>query len=166
MQEDDGKMGHVEIRLRLGNPVDPTRKPLDQTAVVDTGPTFTTIPKSVSEELGLRKIGKRRVRTATEFDTLDQSFASVEIDGNFTVTPVLVSEKLDKILLGVITLEALALTVDPTTGRLKEAETYLLFQSTGKNEQRKPGGFCPIITLFCHPVDCSVNLRCSSRDNS
>ena len=122
-------MGHVEIQLKLGNPVDPTRKPLERAALVDTGATFTTIPRSISEELGLKTIGKRRVRTATEFNTLDESFASVEIDGNVTVTPVLVSEKLDKILVGVITLEALALTVDPTTGRLKEAETYLLFET-------------------------------------
>ena len=42
------------------------------------------------------------------------------------VTPILVSDTLDKILVGVITLEALGLTVDPTTGQLKEVETYLL----------------------------------------
>lgn len=122
-------MGRVEIQLKLGNPLDPTRKPLERTALVDTGATFTTIPRSISEELGLKIIGKRRVRTATEFNTLDESFASVEIDGNVRVTPVLVSEKLDKILVGVITFEALALAVDSTTGRLKEAETYLLFES-------------------------------------
>jgi aspartyl protease family protein len=46
--------------------------------------------------------------------------------GYLTVTPILVSDTLDKILVGVITLEALGLTVDPTTGQLKEAETYLL----------------------------------------
>jgi len=119
-------MGHVNVELRLANPVNPTGTTMEATALVDTGATFTTIPRKISDKLGLRVTGKRKVRTATQIVTLEQSFASVEINGNLTVTPVLISETLDKILVGVITLEALGLTVDPTTGQLKEAETYLL----------------------------------------
>lgn len=119
-------MGHVNVRLKLANPVNPSGATIEATALVDTGATFTTIPRSLSDKLGLRATGRRKVRTATQIENLEQSFASVDIDGNLTVTPVLVSETLDKILLGVITLEALGLTVDPTTGRLNEAETYLL----------------------------------------
>jgi len=39
---------------------------------------------------------------------------------------MLVSDKMDKTLLGVFTLEALGLTVDISTGKLKEAEILLL----------------------------------------
>jgi clan AA aspartic protease len=119
-------MGHVNVKLKLANPVNPSGAPVETTALVDTGATFTTIPRGISEKLGLLATGKRKVRTATQIEILEQSFASVEIDGNLTVTPVLVSETLDKVLIGVITLEALGLAVDPTTGRLNEAETYLL----------------------------------------
>jgi predicted aspartyl protease len=42
------------------------------------------------------------------------------------VTPVLVTDTLDLVLVGVITLEALSLVVDPTTGELRESEAYLL----------------------------------------
>lgn len=119
-------MGHVNVKLKLANPVSPGGTAVEASALVDTGATFTTIPRHVSEELGLRVTGKRRVRTAAQLEILEQSFASVEINGNMTVTPILVSDTLDKILVGVITLEALGLTVDPTTGQLKEAETYLL----------------------------------------
>jgi aspartyl protease family protein len=119
-------MGHVNVKLKLGNPVSPSTTAIEASALVDTGATFTTIPRHMSEKLGLRVTGKRTVRTATQFETLEESFASVEINGNLTVSPILVSDTLDKILIGVITLEALGLTVDPTTGQLKEAETYLL----------------------------------------
>jgi len=119
-------MGHVNIKLRLSNPVNPGAGSIEGTALVDTGATFTTIPKEISRKLGLLPTGKRKVRTATQFETLEQSFVSVEINSEVSVTPVLVSEKLDKILVGVITLEALGLTVDPTTGQLRETETYLL----------------------------------------
>lgn len=119
-------MGHVNVELRVANPVNPTGITIEASALVDTGATFTTIPRKISDKLGLRVTGKRKVRTATQIETLEQSFASIEINGNLTVSPVLVSETLDKILIGVITLEALGLTVDPTTGQLKEAETYLL----------------------------------------
>lgn len=119
-------VGHVNVRVRLANPVSATERNLESTGLVDTGATFTTIPRQVFDKLGLRVTGKRKVRTATQLETLDESFASIEIDGNLTVTPVLVSDTLEKILIGVITLEALALTVNPTTGKLEEAETYLL----------------------------------------
>lgn len=119
-------MGHVNVKLKLANPVNPSRASIEARALVDTGATFTTIPREIFEKLDLRPTGRSRVRTATQTESLEQSFASIEIDGNLTVTPVLISETLDKILVGVITLEALGLTVDPTSGQLKEAETYLL----------------------------------------
>jgi clan AA aspartic protease len=118
-------MGHVNVKLKLANPVDHTRN-LEATALVDTGATFTTIPRQIFEKLGLTITGKRKVRTATKVETLEESFAAVEIGGDQTVTPVLVSDTLEKVLVGVITLESLALTVNTTTGRLDEAETYLL----------------------------------------
>jgi predicted aspartyl protease len=45
------------------------------------------------------------------------------------VTPVLISRTLDKVLIGVITLEALGLSVDPTKGTLRESETLLLSET-------------------------------------
>ncbi len=119
-------MGHVTVNIRLANPVLGLRDKISDKALVDTGATFTTIPQATARKLRLKSIGKRRVSTAAKSQVLDQSFAYVEIDGRNTVTPLLISKTLDKILLGVITLEALGLSVDPTKGRLKEAETLLL----------------------------------------
>ncbi len=119
-------MGHVTVNIRLANPVLGLKDKLSDKALVDTGATFTTIPETTARKLRLKTLGKRRVLTATKSQLLDQSYAYIEINGRNTVTPLLISKTLDKILIGVITLEALGLSVDPTRGRLKQSETLLL----------------------------------------
>jgi len=118
-------MGHVNIKLKLANPIE-LEKGIEESAIVDTGATFTTLPLSIANNLNLKVIGKIKVKTATKTELLDQSYAYIEINNKRTVTPVLISETLDRILIGVITLESLGLAVDPTTGQLKEAEILLL----------------------------------------
>src|SRR2546425_5464392 len=110
-------MGHVEVKVSLSNPIREGGTEVVEKALMDTGATFTTIPRKIARKLKLKSIGKRRV-TADRKLLLDESFAYVEVDGRRTGTPLLISRTLDKILLGVITLEALALAVDPTKGRL------------------------------------------------
>jgi len=118
-------MGHVNFKLKLANPIE-LEKGIEESAIVDTGATFTTLPLSIANNLNLKVIGKIKVKTATKTELLDQSYAYIEINNKRTVTPVLISETLDRILIGVITLESLGLAVDPTTGQLKEAEILLL----------------------------------------
>ena len=55
-----------------------------------------------------------------------ESFALVEVKGRRTTTLILVLRGLTRALIGVITLEALGLTVDPATSELKEVEILLL----------------------------------------
>jgi clan AA aspartic protease len=119
-------MSHVTVKLKLGNPVSKSREKIVDKALVYTGSTFTVVPRSIATKLGLRSLGKRRVETANRSQLLEQSFAYIEVDGKNTVTPLLISGTLDKILIGVITLEALGLMVDPTKGTLKDTETLLL----------------------------------------
>ncbi len=119
-------MGHVTIRVTLSNPVLAGKGKVVEKALIDTGATFTTIPQPIARRLGLKSIGKRQVKTAARSQTLNESFAHIEVNGKSTVSPLLISTTLDKILIGVITLEALGLSVDPTRGTLKETETLLL----------------------------------------
>ncbi len=65
------------------------------------------------------------MRTATGDVLLDRGRAVVQINGQSEINPVLISDSLDKVLIGVITLETLSLTVDPTKGELKEADALL-----------------------------------------
>lgn len=116
----------VEVKVRLSNPVLSGGRKVVEKALVDTGATFTTVPQSIARKLKLKSIGKRRVTTADRRLLLDESFAHIEVDGKSTVTPLLISRTLDKILIGVITLEALGMAEDPTKGTLKATETLLL----------------------------------------
>jgi len=117
-------MGHIWIEARLVNPISGTE--LKALALVDTGATYTIVPWSVYEKLNLVIIGKKMVETAKGPTELDESFLVIEIKGKRAVTPVLISRDLKDVLVGVLTLEALGLAVDPTTGELKESRILLL----------------------------------------
>lgn len=117
-------MGHVWVKTRVINPV--TEAEAEKEALVDTGATFTVIPHSLYEKLGLKIVGEKEVETAKGKTRLDESFAVVEIEGKRGVTPMLVSGDLEDMLIGVLTLEALGFKVDPTTGELKESRILLL----------------------------------------
>jgi len=95
-------------------------------ALVDTGATYTVIPRKIFEELKLPLRGKRKVRTAKSLTELDVCEGIVEIMGRNTPTLILVSDDLDFALIGVTTLELLGLEVDPATGELKESIALLL----------------------------------------
>jgi len=117
-------MGHVHVVAKLTSPVTNESEVVE--SLVDTGATFTTIPISLSDKLKLQHITKRKVRTASGEEELNESYLIIEILGEKTTTPVLISEKLDRILIGALTLEALAFKVDPKTGKLEKTELLLL----------------------------------------
>jgi predicted aspartyl protease len=117
-------MGHIWVEARLVNPISGVE--LKALALVDTGATYTVIPWSIHEKLNLMIVGKKIVETAKGPTELDESFLVIEIKGKRAVTPVLISRDLKDVLVGVLTLEALGLTVDPTTGELKESRILLL----------------------------------------
>ena len=86
----------------------------------------TVVPWSVYEKLNLVIVDKKIVETAKGPTELDESFLVIEIKDKRAVTPVLISRDLKDVLVGVLTLEALGLAVDPTTGELKESRILLL----------------------------------------
>jgi predicted aspartyl protease len=117
-------MGHVWVDAKLINPI--TGQDVKVAALVDMGATFTVVPWGIHEKLSFKIVGKKRVETAKGYAELDESFALLEVEGKRGVTPILISKELKDVLIGVLTLEALGLTVDPTTGTLKETRILLL----------------------------------------
>ncbi|MEM1677230.1 MAG: aspartyl protease [Nitrososphaerota archaeon] len=115
-------MGHIVVRVRVGPPS--RERLVEVEGLVDTGATLTVIPRKVSYEIGLEIVGKTVVETGRL--ELDRSRAWIEIEGRGDVIPVLVSDVIDKLLIGATTLEILGLQVDPITGKLKEW-TLLLY---------------------------------------
>jgi len=117
-------VGYVWVDAVIRNPI--TNRSASVKALVDTGATYTVIPRKIFEELKLPLRGKRKVRTAKSLTELDVCEGVVEIMGRSTPTLILVSDDLDFALIGVTTLELLGLEVDPVTGELKESIALLL----------------------------------------
>ena len=95
-------------------------------ALVDTGATLTVVPRRIAEELQLPVIGRRRVAAAKGTTELDECISIVEVMGRKAYTHILTSNDVDTMQIGATTFETLGLEVDLTTGKLKEATTYLL----------------------------------------
>ena len=117
-------MGHVHVTAKLTSPITNESEVVE--SLVDTGATFTTVPTSLSEKLKLPHITKRKVKTASGEEELVESYLIIEILNEKTTTPVLLSDRLDRVLIGALTLEALAFKVDPKTGKLEKTELLLL----------------------------------------
>ena len=118
-------MGHVRVPIRLANPTDRSRQILVESAL-DTGATWTTIPRAYANQLGLEIVGKQLARAAGGPVSIDQSYCYVEFEGRSMVAPVWVSDSYSGVFIGVITLEALGFAVDPGTGKLTDSELLLL----------------------------------------
>jgi len=117
-------MGHVEVDVKFGNLEG--KEFTELKALVDTGATFTVIPERVAKELNLTLVGEKvKVSTAKGLDELELTHAIIEIDGKRRIMPILVSKHIDRALLGIITLEAMQLRVNPLTGKLEEYAALL-----------------------------------------
>jgi len=117
-------MGHVWVKTKIGNPE--ITKVLEVEALVDTGATLTVIPRKIAESLEIPIVGKNIVETAAGKIEIDRGRAWIEIMGKGEIVPVLISDVIEKVLIGITVLEILGLRVDPITGKLVEW-TLLLY---------------------------------------
>jgi len=117
-------MGHVEVEVVLRN-LNEDRS-LKATALVDTGATLTVLPEGLAKQLGLVKTGEKvKVSTAKGYEVLELAHVVLEVMGRKRIQPALLSESLDRVLLGVTSLEAAQLKVNPLTEKLEEYTALL-----------------------------------------
>lgn len=119
-------MGHVRVRLKLANPVMRQEIVEVEDALIDTGATWTTLPRGIAERLGLEIVGQVTADTAAGEISVDHSFALIEYDGKQSFSDVLINDNLREVLVGVVTLEGLRLAVDPRTGSLVDTKLLLM----------------------------------------
>lgn len=117
-------MGHIWVRARLGDPG--KNRVVEVDALVDTGATLTVVPRRLAGELGLEVTGRTAVETGAGRLELERTRIWIELKGREEIVPALISDIIDKVLIGVTTLEVLGLKVDPLTGELVEW-TILLY---------------------------------------
>ena len=87
--------------------------------MVDSGATHTVVPSTVLKKLGIKAQGVEKFVLA-DGKIIERKVGSVlyEYQGIERAAPVLFGEKDDNLLLGVFTLEALGLTLDPLKRQL------------------------------------------------
>jgi len=96
-------------------------------ALVDTGATYTVVPKDVLERLGITPQFRRRFRIADgRVVELDMAWAVVRVEGQMTYTICVFGEPETDVLLGRVTLQSLGLKVDTLKQRLVPAELPLI----------------------------------------
>jgi clan AA aspartic protease len=118
-------MSTFNVDLTVAHPNRPERQ-RRVSAMVDTGATYTTLPRELIEDLGCRPIGSRQVVFADgreEEWPITQVWATV--DGRDGVTFCLIGPRGSAALLGAVTLEEFAVGVDPIAERLIPVRSYL-----------------------------------------
>ncbi|MBI4703486.1 MAG: Retroviral aspartyl protease [Deltaproteobacteria bacterium] len=111
-------MGIATARVRISNLADPARSFEDE-FIVDTGAVVSFAPTAKLESIGVAPTRSERLRLADgSIVTRPVGDVFFEIEGKRTAAPVIFADPSDATLLGAVTLEALALGVDPVSRKL------------------------------------------------
>lgn len=87
--------------------------------LVDTGASYTVLPKKMADKLGL-KPSQTQDFSLADGTTIQRQLSSalVKLDGHEAATTVVIGQKDDSPLLGVITLEGMGLMIHPFERKL------------------------------------------------
>ena len=110
-------MGTVQVTIGVGDPQG--RHFEDVEVVVDTGSTYTAVPRELLQRLGVPV--KRSLPSETADGRIlpvDVGEATIRMQGLQFHTPVIFPEENEPSLLAVVSLEHAALAVEPLAGRL------------------------------------------------
>lgn len=108
-----------EVRVTIGVGIPGGGEFLDVDVIADTGSTFTTVPRTVLEGLGV-PVGRRVPSELAngQIVPVDTGTIVIRLQGQEFQTPVIFREEDEPSLLGVIALEQALLAADPHNGRL------------------------------------------------
>lgn len=117
-------MGITKIKLTITN-LERSKK-VSGEFLVDTGAAYTVLPKKMAEKLELKPIRTQKFSLA-DGTTVKRKLSSaiVKIDGNEAASTVVIGQKDDSPLLGVVTLEGMGLMVDPFKRKLRPMHLML-----------------------------------------
>jgi clan AA aspartic protease len=118
-------MGTFHVEVTVKNLHEPARA-RTLSVLVDTGATYTTLPRDVVELLGCRPIGKRRILLANgQEDEWPVASILLDLQGQQGLTFCLIAPNGGPALLGAVPLEEFGLGVDPVAKTLVPARGYL-----------------------------------------
>ena len=118
-------MGTFSVPISIGDPQGENWIEFD--ALVDTGASVTSVPGSILRELGVTPVSSQQFRFAQgEQRRMDMGRTWISVEGREEVTLVVFNDEGTLPLLGVLTLEALFLGVDPVAQRLIPVEGLMM----------------------------------------
>ena len=110
-------MGTVTVTIEVGDPQGRQFEELE--VIVDTGSTYTAVPRDMLQRLGVPVERSLPSETADgRIVPVDVAHTTIRLEGLEFPTPVIFAEANEPSLLGVVSLEQAALAVDPLAGRL------------------------------------------------
>ena len=110
-------MGAVTATIEVGDPLGRDFQKLE--LEVDTGSTYTALPRTLLESLGVSANRTEQSRLADgTVQSVEAGWTQVRVAGKQIATPVVFAEEGEPSLLGVVTLEEAALGVDPLNNEL------------------------------------------------
>ena len=110
-------MGTVKVTIGVGD--SQGQRFEDVEVVVDTGSTYTAVPRELLQRLGVPVERSLPSEMADgRIVPVDVGRTVIRLEGLEFSTPVIFGEKGEPSLLGVVSLEEAALAVDPLAGRL------------------------------------------------
>ena len=118
-------MGLTKVTLTIANPED-KKKSVKGEFLVDSGAFYTVLPKEMVDKLDLKPDFEQFFSLAdgTEISRPVGS-AYITFQGKRVATPVLLGKPNDSALMGVLSLEALGLILDPFERKLHPAKLVL-----------------------------------------
>ena len=126
----NSSMGQFSVEFTLRNPQQKNRKKVVR-ALVDTGAMHSVIPQRILRELGIKPSWRRRYRVADGRHINRQvGIALFEIGKELGLNDVVFGKPRDPALLGMVTLENMALTVDPVNRRIVPLELQMISNYT------------------------------------
>lgn len=115
-------MGIVDATIKVKNPYHPN-KFFEGRFLVDTGSNYTVLPKNVWQKLGLKPLRKAQFSLADGTPIIRSvGNAVIQFEKTESAGPVILGEKNDSQILGVVNLETLGLVIDPFTRELRAAK--------------------------------------------
>lgn len=112
-------MGLTRITLSVANPAKP-KKSVDVEFLVDSGAVYSVVPASVLRQLGVKPHSKQVFHLADGSRiTRRKGDALFRMNGKQGMAPVIFGGKGDSTLLGMVTLGALGVVLDPIRRELR-----------------------------------------------
>ena len=110
-------MGTFSVSIQVGDLAG--QRFVDVEALVDTGATYTVLPKELLDQLGIAQEGQRRFELGDDrIVEYPIGYARLRLDGDQTIVLVVFGPEGIDPLIGATALEHLSLAVDPVHGRL------------------------------------------------